>query len=203
LFVGGQYNVWELGMQNGHSVEDLLDFLSHAGERGLMPAATAQALAVATRNVFSVLDGAERSNLPLDDLDGVIKRFNNKRARDFNPGSLKEYGRRVRRAVDMYQQWKTDPANFTVKTRSTSTSKKKDRANGRTATLTHPGSSTETAEPAPSPTSAPSIPGASAGYQTAFPVRPGHVVTVANLPLDLSSAEAERLAQFIRLLAPA
>lgn len=40
-------------------------------------------------------------------------------------------------------------------------------------------------------------------YQTAFPVRPGHVVTVSNIPLDLSAAEAERLAQFIRLLAPA
>lgn len=189
-------------MQNGYSVEDLLDFLSHAGERGLMPAATAQALAVATRNVFSVLDDAERSSLPLDDLDGVIKRFNNKRARDFNPSSLREYGRRVRRAVDMYQQWKNDPANFAVKTRATSPSKK-SRANGRAIAAPNSGQSPEIAEPVVAPISFPNPPGAAAGYQTAFPVRPGHVVVVANIPLDLSTAEAERLAQFIRLLAPA
>lgn len=180
-------------MQNSHSLEDLLDFLAHASERGLVPTATAQALAVATRNVFSVLDGSDRASLPLDDLDGVIKRFNNKRARDFSAGSLKEYGRRVRRAVDLYQQWKNDPANFSVKTRSTSASKKANRTNDRTATD----------EPSPSPISSDSMPRASTGYETAVPVRPGHVVTITNIPFDLTSAEADRLAQFIRLLAPA
>jgi len=189
-------------MQNGHSVEDLLDFLAHAGERGLVPAATAQALAVATRNVFAVLDQAERSNLPLDDLDGVIKRFTNKRARDFSPTSLKEYERRVRRAVDLYQQWKSDPANFTVKTRATSTSRKRDKLNGGTATLPTSSQSREGVEPVASSISAPATLGTVAGYQTTFPVRPGHVVTIGNIPLDLTQAEAERLMQFIRLLAP-
>jgi len=189
-------------MQNGHSLEDLLDFLSHAGERGLMPTATAQALAVATRNVFSVLDDAERSSLPFDDLEAVIRRFNNKRARDFNPASLKEYGRRVRRAVEMYQQWKSDPANFTVKTRSTNTSKKKEKVNGRTAPAGQPGAIQDSVEPALATNAAPVTAGSVTGYQTAFPVRAGHVVVVANIPFDLSQSEAERLAQFIRLLAP-
>lgn len=188
-------------MQSSHSLEDLLDFLAHAAERGLMPAATAQALAVATRNVFSVLDDAERSTLPLDELDSVIRRFNNKRARDFNPTSLKEYGRRVRRAVDLYLQWRTDPANFTVKTRATGSSRKK--VNGRSTEAGPPGSGPQRAEFS-SPAGAPPIlAGSASGYQTAFPVRPGHVVHVTNIPLDLSPAEAERLAQFVRLLAPA
>jgi hypothetical protein len=189
-------------MQSGHSVDDLVDFLNHAGERGLMPVATAQALAVATRNVFSVLDEAERADLPLDDLEGIIRRFNNKRARDFNPGSLKEYGRRVRRAVDMYQQWKHDPANFTIKTRATSTPKKKERGTDRLGASAASRASADDAEfPAP-----PALPigstATAAGYQTAFPVRQGQVVTIQNIPFDLSAAEAERLAQFIRLLAP-
>jgi hypothetical protein len=174
-------------MQRSQSLEDLLDFLAHAGERGLMPVATAQALSVATRNVFSVLDGSERSDLPLDDLDGVIKRFNNKRARDFSPATLTEYGRRVQRAVELYQQWTHDPASFSVKTRSTRTSKKVDHTDER----------------APSPISSRAVPGTREGYQTAFPVRPGHVITIMNIPLDLSNAEADRLAQFIRLLGPA
>lgn len=190
-------------MPNGHSLEDLLDFLSHAGERGLMPTATAQALGVASRNVFSVLDDAERSSLPFDDLEGVIRRFNNKRARDFNPASLKEYGRRVRRAVELYQQWKNDPANFTVKTRATNTSKKRDKPTDRPANATQRGSTSESIESSGGATSAPVIAEAVAGYRTAFPVRPGHVVVVENIPFDLSQGEAERLAQFIRLLAPA
>jgi hypothetical protein len=42
-------------MENAYSVDDLLEFLDHAGDRGLMPAATAQALAVASRNVLGIL----------------------------------------------------------------------------------------------------------------------------------------------------
>jgi len=187
-------------MQTGPSVEDILDFLNHADERGLMPAATAQALAVATRNVFAVLDDAEKSHLPLDDLDAIIRRFNNKRARDFNPNSLKEYARRVQRAVDMYVTWKNDPANFTVKTRTTNTTRKKDQANGRTTAAT-PSAAPDT-EPAGPPSSYSPAPGTTGGYSTAIPVRAGQVVTVSNIPLDLTVAEAERLAQFIRMLAP-
>lgn len=37
------------------------------------------------------------------------------------------------------------------------------------------------------------------GYDTALPIRPGHVVTISNIPHDLTTTEAERLAQFIRL----
>lgn len=192
-----------VGVQNGHSLEDLLDFLSHAGERGLMPVATAQALGVATRNVFSVLDDGERVRLPFDDLDGVIRRFNNKRARDFSPASLKEYDRRVRRAVELYQQWKNDPANFTVRTRATNTSKRREKPNDRSTSAAQPRSTVEDVDATGGGIAASVAAGSAAGYRTAFPVRPGHVVVVENIPFDLSQSEADRLAQFIRLLAPA
>lgn len=181
-------------MPNGPSLDDLLGFLNHAGERGLMPVATAQALAVATRNVFSVLDDSERANLPLDDIDGVIRRFNNKRARDFNPASLKEYSRRVKRAIEMYLRWRDDPANFSVKTRTANAGRKKGPNGNQTEPLS--------ARPLPDDSDSPLM-SRTAGYHTAFPVRAGQVVTVSNIPHDLSRAEAERLAQFIRLLVPA
>ena len=182
-------------MPDVHTLDDLIDFLAHAAERGLMPAATAQSLAVATRNVFAVLDEKERAQLPLDDIDGVIRRFNNKRARDFNPASLKEYGRRVKRAVDLYVRWRADPSNFSVKTRNTSAGRRKDR--GVPARAMEGPSNTAQLDESDLP--APIGPG---GYHTNFPVRPGQVVTVSNIPHDLSKAEAERLAHFIRLLAP-
>lgn len=177
-------------MANEYSADDLLEFLSHAGDRGLMPAATAQALAVAVRNVFVVLNDRERADLRNVDLDGAIKRFVNKRAKDFNPSSLKEYGRRVKRAVDLYLNWRDNPADFSVKTRNTQTRKERGQQ----------------AEPASSPTGhTPEDERLTSrdfgGYQTGFPVRAGRVITLLNVPEDLTAAEAERLAQFVRMLA--
>jgi hypothetical protein len=177
-------------MANAYSSDDLLDFLDHAGDRGLMPASTAQALAVATRNVLGVLSEHEKKDLSQQDLDSVIKRFNNKRARDFNPTSLKEYGRRVHRAVDLFLNWRADPANFAVKTRSTTNARKKEKAKDPSNALSDGGPDT--------PDAIPSQPGT---YQSAIPVRPGVVVTLANVPYDLTKVEAERLATFVRMLA--
>jgi len=177
-------------MANAYSTDDLVDFLDHAGDRGLMPAATAQALAVASRNVLGVLTDAERADLSKHDLDAVIKRFNNKRARDFTPASLKEYGRRVHRAVDLFLNWRADPANFTIKTRANVAGRKK--AKGSDASESDDISSVADA-PVPQ-----ARPGA---YQSALPVRPGIVVTLVNIPYDLTKGEAERLANFVRLLA--
>lgn len=175
-------------MDNGFSVDDLMEFLDHAGDRGLMPAATAQALAVASRNVLGVLSDAERSDLSQLDLAGVVKRFNNKRAKDFNPSSLKEYGRRVQRAVDLFLQWREDPANFAVKTR-TGSSRKKDKGG-------------DDGETGARETQSGSMPTLRAGtYQSSFPVRPGLVITLTNVPHDLTKAEANRIANFVNMLA--
>lgn len=182
-------------MPNTTSLDDLLEFLTHAGERGLMPTATAQALAVASRNVFGVLDDKERAALPTDDLDGVIKRFTNKRAKEFNPTSLKEYGNRVKRAVEMHARWREDPANFSVKTRNTTSSRKRERSATPTTAATAATVENVDADAVGSTITA-------TGYQSAFPIRPGHVVTIGNIPYDLSKAEADRLSQFFRLLAP-
>ena len=176
-------------MANAYSTDDLLDFLEHAADRGLMPAATARALAVASRNVLGILTDAEKADLSQLDVDAVIKRFVNKRAKDFNPASLKEYGRRVRRAVELFLKWRADPSNFTTKTRASSTSRKKrgGTENGEQATK-NPEVETVPAQ----------LPGT---YQSSLPVRAGVVVTLSNVPYDLTSAEAERLASFIRMLA--
>jgi hypothetical protein len=176
-------------MANAYSVDDLLEFLDHAAGRGLMPAATAQALAVATRNVLGVLAENERTDLSQLDIEAVIKRFTNKRAKDFNPSSLKEYGRRVNRAVELFLKWREDPANFAIKTRAASTSRKKERG-------------AENGEPAPRDAQPEQVPTQLAGtYQSSLPVRQGLVVTLVNVPKDLTRAEAERLANFIKMLA--
>lgn len=175
-------------MANGYSADDLLEFLDHAGDKGLMPAATAQALAVATRNVLAILSDDEKADLSQLDLDTAIKRFTNKRAKDFNPTSLKEYGRRVRRAVELFLAWREDPANFTIKTRTTTAPRKKDKGSVNS-------------EPAARDATEQVSNDVAGTYRSSVPVRPGFVVTLSNIPNDLTSAEAERIAGFVRMLA--
>lgn len=169
-------------------MDDLLEFIDHSANRGLMPVATAQALAVAARNVLGVLSEPERADLTQLDLDAVIRRFNNKRARDFNPSSLKEYGRRVHRAIDLFLQWRENPADFTIKTRTSNGPRKKEK--------------TAESDASRSEGSVELIPEQRPGtYQSSLPVRPGLIVTLSNVPHDLTAAEAERLASFIKMLA--
>ena len=180
-------------MEKKHSVDELLEFLTRASERGLMPAATAKALAVASRAVFEILSAEERADVRRLDLAGVIKRFGNKRAKDFNPASLKEYSRRVQRAVQLFRQWSDDPAGFSVSTRSTGAERRKSRA-AVTSASPDRALALENAGPIASTI------GNVSGYQSSFPVRPGTVVTISNIPVDLSQSEAERLAQFVKML---
>ena len=176
-------------MANGYSKNDLLEFLEHASNKGLIPAGTATALSVATRNVLGILGPEEDDDLTKLDLEAVIRRFNTKRARDFNPASLKEYGRRLHRAVDLFLRWRADPANFTVKTRATANGRKKAKpSNAEAASVTMPVDELAARHDL-------------GGYRSAFPVRPGNVVTISNIPADLTAAEAERLAAFVRMLA--
>jgi hypothetical protein len=177
-------------MATDYSADELLRFLDHTAEKGLMPAATATALQVAARTVFAILTDQERSDVRNLDLDAVTRRFENKRARDFTPGSLKTYGSRFRRAVAEFIAWRDDPGNFRPKTRSTAALR------ARRATpdaVEHPVEDLITATTMPSP--------ASGTYQTSFPLRPGIVVTLFNLPENLSADEAKRLSDFITVLA--
>lgn len=177
-------------MSNVYTVEDLLGFLEHAGEKGLMPPATATALAVACRNVFGVLSDEEKKGVGRLDLNAVVKRFQNRRAKDFSGSTLKEYDRRVRRAVSLFLDWRQDPANFQAPTRATSPTQKQ-KAN-----------SEPEGEPESVARKGAAVPPAASGtYQTAVPLGPDRIVTLFNVPADLTLAEAERLSKFVKMLA--
>jgi hypothetical protein len=178
-------------MPDGYSTGDMLDFLEHAAERGMVPAATAQGLAVASRQVLSVLADGEGDDVRKLDLDSVVHRFHNKRARDFSPGSLRTYEQRTRRAIDEFLTWRADPANFRAKT----------RAPVRRTAVMEQGIDNAGNHSVHSEVPPPYVVSRASGYQTSFPLRPGYLITIANVPQDLTPAEAERMAQFVRMLA--
>src|SRR5579862_2381651 len=123
---------------NSYSANDLLSFLDHAADRGLMPTATAQALASACRTVFALLTNEEKHDVRRLDLDVIARRFQNKRAHDFTPESLKTYDSRVRRAVKLFVEWRQDPAHFRVATRSTIITRRQKNNTLDAATRTAP-----------------------------------------------------------------
>ncbi len=176
-------------MAIAYSADDLLEFLDDASDKGLMPAATAQALAVATRNVLGILSDDEKADLSQLDLEAAVRRFTDKRAKDFNPTSLKEYGRRIKRAVELFLSWREDPANFRIRTRTTTVPRTREKGLGGSELMVRDASM----ERAPDEVAG--------TYRSAVPIRPGLIVTLINIPNDLTSAEAERIAGFVRMLA--
>jgi hypothetical protein len=181
-------------------MDDLLGFLDHAAGKGHLPAATATALQVATRNILGVLTPEEQTDLSRLDLAAVVRRFHNRRASDFSAGTLKEYGRRFHRAVALYLEWRKDPANFSVQTRATSVSAGR-KAKARNSSTSLPDTEAGGVQTEPAEHDGAGSLASGEGYRTAVPIRPGVVVEISNLPSDLTAAEAERLAGFIRLLA--
>lgn len=177
-------------MSNAYSLDELLAFLEFAGDKGQMPPATATALAVACRNVFGVLSEEEKQDIGRLDLTTVVKRFQNKRAKDFGAPTLKEYDRRVRRAVSLFLEWRENPADFQAPTRATGSGRK------RKPNL-EPGVEPEPAVKVGS-SGLHTTPGS---YQTAVPLGPDRIVTLFNVPADLTAAEADRLARFVKMLA--
>jgi hypothetical protein len=185
-------------MSTDFGADAVREFLMHAGERGLLPTATASALAVGCRTVFELLSAEEAADLRAVDLHAVADRFAEQRATDFSPGTIKEYVRRVHRAWELFAAWKADPAHFSTARRATV-------AQIRRSVLSVVGG--DTADDAGS------LPRKSSEhsavlheswrhtYDSTIPIRAGHLVTVANIPTDLTVEEAERLGSFVRLLA--
>lgn len=181
-----------------YGLSDLMDFLSHAGEKGLMPAATAQALAVAVRRVLDeVLDEVEKNDVRQLDLDAAIRRFNNKRAGEFKPDSLREYQRRVKRAVDLFLSWRDNPAAFKPTTRA-------PRGNGesrkRASAIATALQDVEAVTSGGARAIDSEAQTKSHNYSVVFPVRPGQLIALNGVPYDLTEFECERLTQFVRSL---
>ena len=180
-------------MANEYSIDELLGFLNHAHERGFMPSPTAKALAVASRNVFGILADAEKADVRALDMADVIKRFSNKRGHEFNPSSLTAYGLRVQRAVKLFVDWRGNPASFTVKTRSTKNAARKERSSIPVDSAPLPRTEATRGGVASSPDED--------SFETSVPVRQGQLITISNVPKNLTAAEAARLAEFVKMLA--
>lgn len=183
-------------MNKDYSLDALNKFLDYVADKGMMKAETAKGRKVAANKIFEKLTPEERQDLRLANLDTEAERFGNRQGSDYMPASLQVYKSRVKSALSDFFSWVDNPAAFrpSVATRSGAT-----KPNG-SAKKTN----TETVNVAPKVDTPPlHNPGAGASDHLIFPIpiRPGLVVKLTNIPVDLTTAEAEKIAQVVRALA--
>ena len=102
--------MWET--KDDTSGDSFIRFWEYVSNRGLMKVNTARSLAASARQVLSVEKKWEDIDISTLDVEGIIDRFKNLRARDYKPETLNVYGRRFRRALALYLEYLVDPAGW-------------------------------------------------------------------------------------------
>ena len=187
------------------SSTEMLQFVDFVGERGIVNESKAKNWKGATQQLLAILTDEEKSDLRDLDLNHLIERFGNIKRTSMSGGSIKIYGSRFKGALRDFLSWAEDPANY--------------RHAGRT---NNSGGDTKTKIPKPSKPKANSQKvensehkeiGHKQSHQQAvqpvesrvvvfpIPISGGRVVTINNLPHELTKADAEKISSVIKALA--
>ena len=189
------------------TAEGAIAFLDYLSEKGIVPANTARARRAALKAVLSIDEGWEAMDVRSLDLDEQFKRFANLKGTNYTQRSLGEYKIRFVNAIEWYKQYLADPITFKV----TLTTRRRpiknaalQKPNGKDVPADEPASSTDKA---PGPIETPVVPVETVvpnqpnqGLITyPFPLRNGALARI-QLPLHISSDDAERLYAFLKTL---
>lgn len=169
-----------------YTAEALLNFLKHAGMEGLINPATARARRKALEQLAGELTDNERADIRQIDVDDLLSRFHKLEDSSIRPETLKIYGQRVAAALTEYLDWLENPKTFIRAKRE------RLRAFSRGEGLTPEQQAAErvTLEAIENPSNVVPV-----------PIRGDHTVYLANLPLDLNSEEAGKIARVVRAFA--
>jgi hypothetical protein len=172
-----------------YSLNDFTAFMDMVGNKGIINPATASTRKISASQVLKVLEEEEKADLRKIVLDDVFTRFANLHSAQFTPGSLKTYKSRTKSALEDFLSWKNDPTNF-----KPSISSKKPR--GKVAKK-ESGATIVSSSQNPTENNSSVIYPTFSSSADAIPIRirPDVVVNVMNVPHDLTSAEAQKIAR--------
>jgi hypothetical protein len=148
----------------------------------------------ASSKVLGVLDNWEEIDVTGLDIEDVIRKFKNVRARDFNPTSLDAYARRFRNAVLSFLEYVKDPAAWKATSRIPRNGR---NANGQVRDTRHKADAVTQAE---LKKAAPETPPGRGLIEYPFPIRDTQVARLM-LPRDLTVSEVKRIHGFMLALA--
>ncbi len=169
----------------------LVDHWKWAAEKGLMNTNTAGALRAASAQVLGVLDGWETLDVRALDVDDVLRRFVNKRSKDFKPDSLETYKRRFTLAVRQFLEYANNPGSWKAPAQERTARRGRERTPD----------STEPDEPSVATTGRSAVPPAAVSglVEYPFPLREGRFAYL-RLPADLNQGDVRRLTAYLSTL---
>lgn len=176
--------------ESDYTAEALGRFLKQAGMEGLINPATARARRNALDHLAGELNEGEQADIRMIDVDQLVSRFHKLEGSSIRPETLELYGERLKKGLDDYLRWLDAPSKFTPSARE----RVRNFARGSVAAPALNDEQRAAERIRLEATENPSriVP---------VPVRSDHVVYIDNLPLDLTPAEAERIARIVRAFA--
>ena len=173
--------------EKDYSQTAFLKFLRVGAVTGITSPATARSRKLAAENLLVQLNTQERHDLRLLDVDELCSRFHKLQGSTIRPESIEVYKERLCSALKDFIEWTEDPAGFQ------SVEGEKPEA-VLVASRDTPGQAQAREELALNPPRSPHdiFP---------IPIREDLVVYLQNVPLDMTQAEARKIAAVVRALA--
>src|SRR5437867_4294818 len=91
------------------------DFFYAASRRGLMKPNTAKSFSGPVRKVLPVVEGWETMDVAQLDAEDILGRFRNIHGDELTPSSLVAYERRFKQALQVFQEYASNPTKWRFK----------------------------------------------------------------------------------------
>ncbi len=177
-------------MEPSYSFEEFVSFLDYASDMGLLKANTVVGWKTAASKVADDLLKQEAEDVRQIDLDLLFQRFVNRNRVQVSPNTLRTYKQRLGKALAEFEQWRQSPTSY--KPSLGSRSRTADSGSPKKDVPRSDSNLTAATEgPSLQPKGMLTLP---------FPLRPDFLVTI-QVPRDLTSSEAARIAAFVKTLA--
>jgi hypothetical protein len=180
-------------MTVSYSEAELLAFIDYLSSKSLLPSATASGRKAAALKILAALDPEEKTDLRNLDVEQTFQRFSNKFGKEFTPQSLITYKSRFNSVLSDFLKYHENLAGY-----KTGITKKQSKENGSETKVSNKKSSAKDAGSArvPPPPTEPK------SYVLQIPISNGTLVEIRNLPMDLTEADATKIAAVIKAHAP-
>lgn len=179
-----------MASNESYTADALLDFLKQAGMEGLINPAAARARRKALEQLAGELTDDERDDIRRIDVDELVSRFHKLEGSSIRPETLQVYAQRVAAALDDYLGWLDNPDSFIASRRERPRAFGRGRPGQPALTPEQNAAEHVALEATENPTSVVPV-----------RIRDDTVVYIADLPLDLTGAEAARIARVVQAFA--
>ncbi len=177
---------------NPYSVKALIEWIEHAGNKGLINKTTAGAKKASVTEVLvhsDILQDIEKNDVRKLNPDDVFDRYVNRYSNKYPPDTLKTYRSRMKSSVALFLKYKANPLGFSSRTHKTKTAQKEITSKPLN----------EVTEP--TLLQQPNNTGDSSNQRitTPLPILIGgrNTITIQNFPLDITEEEADAICSVI------